>query len=232
MPYLLAIIAYIPLVLVVQRVDLTTYLSETNFLDWLRYSWFVFVIWGGYLLFYIIFRSNMTYCKKLGLYAFFSILYYIVSMSLLEGRLPCLYRTSYAIFLGFLWKYKEESILTFLKKKYVLPIVFSLSVVGFVFTVKTNDLLWNPLFSVLLFICTAYIIPLNKDYPIIKLLSKISYEYYLWQGLTISLVIEYWHFSKMAISLCLCLSINALLSLLAHYFYNRIICQNLEHPRV
>lgn len=47
MPYLLAIIAYIPLVLVVQRVDLTTYLSETNFLDWLRYSWFVFVIWGG-----------------------------------------------------------------------------------------------------------------------------------------------------------------------------------------
>ena len=232
MPYLLAIIAYIPLVLVVQRVDLTTYLSETNFLDWLRYSWFVFVIWGGYLLFYIIFRSNMTYCKKLGLYAFFSILYYIVSMSLLEGRLPFLYRTSYAIFLGFLWKYKEESILTFLKKKYVLPIVFSLSVVGFVFTVKTNDLLWNPLFSVLLFICTAYIIPLNKDYPIIKLLSKISYEYYLWQGLTISLVIEYWHFSKMAISLCLCLSINALLSLLAHYFYNRIICQNLEHPRV
>ena len=47
MPYLLAIIAYIPLVLVVQRVDLTSCRIKKKKIDWLRYSGFVFAIWAG-----------------------------------------------------------------------------------------------------------------------------------------------------------------------------------------
>ena len=174
----------------------------------------------------------MTYCKKLGLYAFFSIIYYIVSMSLLEGRLPCLFRTSYAIFLGMLWKYNEEKIIHILNLKYVMLFATFLSIICLVISVKTENLLLNPLFSVITFICIAYIIPLNKDYKIVKSLSKISYEYYLWQGLSIVVVCDYFHLTKMYIAIPLCLCLNAVFSIIAHYLNNKIICLNLVHPKV
>ena len=46
-PYLVAVIVYVPFILFVQQVNVWEYLSTTNFIDWLRFSWFVWVILGG-----------------------------------------------------------------------------------------------------------------------------------------------------------------------------------------
>lgn len=46
-PYLVAVIVYIPFILFVQQVSVLEYLSTTSFIDWLRFSWFVWVILGG-----------------------------------------------------------------------------------------------------------------------------------------------------------------------------------------
>lgn len=43
-PYLVAVIVYVPFILFVQQVNVLEYLSTTSFIDWLRFSWFVWVI--------------------------------------------------------------------------------------------------------------------------------------------------------------------------------------------
>lgn len=230
-PYLVAVIVYVPFILFVQQVNVLEYLSTTSFIDWLRFSWFVWVILGGYLLFFLIFRTHMTDKRKLSLYAIASLSYYLLCIYVFEDKLPYLYRTSYALLLGLIWKYYEPRIVRFLKTKYMIIPVTIISTVGFVLAVKSDDLLFNPLFAAMTFVCFAYLIPLHKDYAAVKVLSKISYEYYLWQGLSIAVVFDCLHCKSMLLAIPLCLLINAVLSILAHYLYNNS-CQNLVHQKV
>lgn len=229
-PYLVAVIVYVPFILFVQQVNVWEYLSTTNFIDWLRFSWFVWVILGGYLLFFLIFRTHITDKRKISLYAIAS-LSYLLCIYVLKDKLPCLYRTSYALLLGLLWKYYEPRIVSFLNTKYMIIPVTIISTVGFVLAVKSDDMLFNPLFAAMTFVCFAYLIPLHKDYAAVKVLSKISYEYYLWQGLSIAVVFDCLHCKSMLIAIPLCLLINAVLSIIAHYSYNNS-CQNLVHQKV
>ena len=230
-PYLVAVIVYVPFILFVQQVNVWEYLSTTNFIDWLRFSWFVWVILGGYLLFFLIFRTHITDKRKISLYAIASLSYYLLCIYVLKDKLPCLYRTSYALLLGLLWKYYEPRIVSFLNTKYMIIPVTIISTVGFVLAVKSDDMLFNPLFAAMTFVCLAYLIPLHKDYAAVKVLSKISYEYYLWQGLSIAVVFDCLHCKSMLIAIPLCLLINAVLSIIAHYSYNNS-CQNLVHQKV
>lgn len=230
-PYLVAFIVYVPFVMFVQQVNVLEYLSTTSFIDWLRFSWFVWVILGGYLFFFLIFRTHMTDKRKLSLYAIASLSYYLLCIYVFEDKLPCLYRTSYALLLGLIWKYYEPRIVRFLNTKYMIIPVTIISTVGFVLAVKSDDMLFNPLFAAMTFVCFAYLIPLHKDYAALKVLSKISYEYYLWQGLSIAVVFDCLHCKSMLIAIPLCLFINFLLSIIAHYLYNNS-CQNLVHQKV
>lgn len=177
-PYLVAVIVYVPFVMYVQQVNVLEYLSTTSFIDWLRFSWFVWVILGGYLFFFLIFRTHMTDKRKLSLYAIASLSYYLLCIYVFEDKLPWLYRTSYALLLGLIWKYYEPRIVRFLNTKYMIIPVTIISTVGFVLAVKSDDILFNPLFAAMTFVCFAYLIPLHKDYAALKVLSKISYEYY------------------------------------------------------
>lgn len=230
-PYLVAVIVYVPFVMFVQQVNVLEYLSTTSFIDWLRFSWFVWVILGGYLFFFLIFRTHMTDKRKLSLYAIASLSYYLLCIYVFEDKLPCLYRTSYALLLGLIWKYYEPRIVRFLNTKYMIIPVTIISTVGFVLAVKSDDRLFNPLFAAMTFVCFAYLIPLHKDYAAVKVLSKISYEYYLWQGLSIAVVFDCLHCKSMLIAIPLCLFINFFLSIIAHYLYNNS-CQNLVHQKV
>lgn len=187
---------------------------------------------GGYLLFFLIFRTHITDKRKISLYAIASLSYYLLCIYVLEDKLPCLYRTSYALLLGLLWKYYEPRIVRFLNTKYMIIPVTIISTVGFVLAVKSDDMLFNPLFAAMTFVCLAYLIPLHKDYAAVKVLSKISYEYYLWQGLSIAVVFDCLHCKSMLIAIPLCLLINAVLSIIAHYSYNNNSCQNLVHQKV
>ena len=230
-PYLVAVIVYVPFILFVQQVNVLEYLSTTNFIDWLRFSWFVWVILGGYLLFFLIFRTHITDKRKISLYAIASLSYYLLCIYVLKDKLPCLYRTSYALLVGLLWTYYEPRIVRFLNTKYMIIPVTIISTVGFVLAVKSDDMLFNPLFAAMTFVCFAYLIPLHKDYAAVKVLSKISYEYYLWQGLSLAVVFDCLHCKSMLIAIPLCLLINAVLSIIAHYSYNNS-CQNLVHQKV
>lgn len=161
-PYILALLAYVPIALVAAQKDLASYFVETNFIDWLRYGWFVWVLMGGYLFFYLIFRLKVSDKAKVQLFFIVTIAYYLSALYLLDGKLPCVFRTCYAIALGILWKFKEEKIIKFLKKKTMFIFVSIFSLVGFFVTLKANSLLWNPLFSVLVFIFIAYSIKVTK----------------------------------------------------------------------
>lgn len=174
----------------------------------------------------------MTDKRKLSLYAIASLLYYLLCIDVLEDKLPCLYRTSYVLLLGLLWKYYETQIVRFLNTKYMIIPVTIISTVGFILVVKSDDMLFNPLFAAMTFVCFAYLIPLYKDYVTVKVLSNISYEYYLWQGLSIAVVFDSLHCKSMLIAIPLCLLINAVLSIIAHYLNNKIICLNLVHQKV
>ena len=113
----------------------------------------------------------------------------------------------------------------------LIPVTI-ISIVGFILAVKSDNMLFNPLFAAMTFVCFAYLIPLHKDYVTVKVLSKISYEYYLWQGLSIAVVFDCLHCKSMLFAIPLCLLINAVLSIIAHYLNNKIICLNLVHQKV
>ena len=63
-PYLVAVIVYVPFILFVQQVNVWEYLSTTNFIDWLRFSWFVWVILGGVSTFLPYFQNPYYRQKK------------------------------------------------------------------------------------------------------------------------------------------------------------------------
>ena len=142
-PYIVAVIVYVPFVMFVQQVNVLEYLSTTSFIDWLRFSWFVWVILRGYLLFFLFFRTHMTDKRKLSLYAIASISYYLLCIYVLEDKLPCLYRTSYALLLGLLWKYYESQIVRFLNTKYMLIPVTIISIVGFILVNHQYSVRWG-----------------------------------------------------------------------------------------
>ena len=58
-PYLVAVIVYVPFILFVQQVNVLEYLSTTSFIDWLRFSWFVWVILGGGIYFSSLFSERI-----------------------------------------------------------------------------------------------------------------------------------------------------------------------------
>lgn len=63
-PYLVAVIVYVPFILFVQQVNVLEYLSTTSFIDWLRFSWFVWVILGGVFAFLPYFQNANDRQKK------------------------------------------------------------------------------------------------------------------------------------------------------------------------
>ena len=73
-PYMLALLAYIPIALLDTQKSLLAYFMETDFIDWLRYSWFVWVLWGG--IFSLIsfsdgiFPTELKYCYSLSWHLF------------------------------------------------------------------------------------------------------------------------------------------------------------------
>lgn len=230
-PYLLALIVYVSIVLVLNKQSLTDYLCKTNFIDWLRFSWFVWVILGGYFLFYFIFKMKTSIQVKVLLYAIVTGVYYLSCYYLLDGKLPCVYRTSYALWLGMIWKMGERKMIPLLTKPYILLMSLVICFITFILSLKAESLLLNPLFSVMLFICLAYCGFKGGDCKIISVLSKVSYEFYLWQGLSILVVCDVLECNRFKLAIPLCLGLNFIFSYLAHYFNKKVICQILVHPR-
>ena len=187
---------------------------------------------GGYFFFNLIFRWNISDRTKILLFFIVTFVYYMSALKLLEGRLPCVFRTSYAIVLGMVWKYKEETIMEYLGYKaiYLFASVFSL--VGFFVTLQTNNLLLNPLFTVCVFVLLAYSVRVSKISRWIKFLSDISYEIYLWQGIWIVILCEWLRIPKVTLEIPLCLILDIVASSVAHYLFKKILCLNLVRPRV
>lgn len=153
---------------------------------------------GGYLFFYLIFRLKAPDRIKILFFFIVTLIYYMSALNLLDGRLSWVFRTSYAIVLGMLWKYKEEIIMKFLKNKlrYIFLTIFSL--VGFVVTMETNNLLFYPLFAAIVFVLFVHSINISKESRLIKFLSDISYEMYLWQGIWIVILCEWLEIPKIS----------------------------------
>lgn len=168
---------------------------------------------------------------KVLLYAIVTGVYYLSCYYLLDGKLPCVYRTSYALWLGMIWKMGEQKIISLLSKPNILQLSLVICFIAFVLSLKVQSLLWNPLFSVMFFISLAYCNYKKIEGKIINYLSAISYEFYLWQGLSILVVCDVFGCNRFKLAIPLCLGLNFMFSYLAHYFNKKVICQILVHPR-
>ena len=221
-PYLLALLVFLPFELYLQKSTLPRYFSDVPFIHWLKYSWFVFVLWGGYFFFYLIFRLKILTFNKVVLYAVPTVAYYVIMLVVLDGHSSVLFRTSYAIYLGMLWKYNESRLLSVLQRRFVLPVALTLSAVCFFITLQQESLLWNPLFTVTTFVCLAYALPITRENRVIKFLSRISYEMYLWQGLCMILVLDYMGIERLTRAIPLVICLDVLVSIAARKVFRQL----------
>ena len=174
-------------------------------------------------MFYFIFKMKTSIQVKVLLYAIVIGVYYLSCYYLLDGKLPCVYRTSYALWLGMIWKMGEQKMIPLLTKPYILLMSLVICFIAFILSLKAESLLLNPLFSVMLFICLAYCGFKGGDSKIISVLSKVSYEFYLWQGLSILVVCDVFECHNIILAIPLCLFLNFIMSCVAQHL-NQEFC--------
>lgn len=181
---------------------------------------------GGYFFFYLIFRLKISTFNKIVLFAVPSAAYYVVMLLVLDGHSGVLFRTSYAIYLGMLWKYNESRLMAVLQRRFVLPVALLVSAVCFFITLLQVSLWWNPLFTVTTFVCLAYALPITRENRVFKFLSRISYEMYLWQGLCMMLVLDYMGIDRLTRTIPLVICLDVLVSIVARKVFRQLELPN------
>lgn len=151
----------------------------------LRYTWFVWVLLAAYSLFYCIFRTNLANSRKIWLFSIITIGYFLIGLWM--GIPRFLYASSIAFPLGLIWRYCEKSIISLLSEYKTLPVLILLGcllLLAIGLRYSTLRLL-VPVLTAFLFAFVVYRIPTFNNSKTITLLSSISYELFLCQGLAI-----------------------------------------------
>ncbi len=183
-PYFVTLFFCVISVMLVKHYSVWEYFTKMDFEQYVPNTWFVWVLAGGYVAFRIIFGCNISIKTKLMLFALVSFSYYAISR--LYGAPAYWYMSSFGLFLGMVWRYKEETIMEFIDKH-----VFLFPILSVIISLIPK-LLFNrggtvfPVSACLLFIWFAYIY--KEKWAANKLthfLSNISYELYLCHGLIV-----------------------------------------------
>lgn len=187
-PYIIAILIYAASYSLLNKNNFMEYLSNTSFVSWLPYSWFVFAILGGYLAFWIIFRMKLTKNKKMVLFLCVIICYQLIGYIINMPRVY--YASSLAMPLGMIWCAIEHRVIKHkIIMRYFTPILIILSFFClYILNVKVGIKIFNPVFTCLVFILFMSYIKYKHVDRLVRFMKEISYEMYLVQGVPITYV--------------------------------------------
>ena len=186
-PYSIALLAFSTSYELLNGESYFEYILHTPFVSWLPYSWFVFVILGGYYAFWIVFRVSIDVRKKIVLFALILLAYQIV------GHITNIPRVYYASVismpLGMVYCLYETQIISLQQKsKHIIPILVVLVSVLclYILNAKLNYKDLNPLFTCPIFAIIMSSIIIKKPNGLVVFLQSISYEMYLFQGIILT----------------------------------------------
>lgn len=184
-PYLLCLLIY-TLFSILLKNDTLRMVFSTDVGHWLPYSWFVIVITGGYLAFYVTFNNNLDVKKKIVLFSIVVIVYTIIGMCTSLAR--TWYASAYAMLVGIIWKYNENVVIDFVVKHKLVICIFS--PLAMVLLSMGGVKIFNTLFASSLYILLIYALKESKysTNKVVRFLSSISYEMYLIQAVAIQYI--------------------------------------------
>lgn len=196
------------------------YFKNKNFGDWLPNTWFVWVIFCAYLLFYLIFKQKFKTLGKLSIFCMFSIVYYIICAN---ERIPeYWYRSSYAIALGMAWRYYEKEIISLLNTKILSCLIPTIAFISFVACFPLELKVFKPLFACIIFIWSVYNIPNKLDSKLISFLALISYEVYLLQQIPMDFVCNYLNITSTIIAVPFIFALDVIMAYIIYILYSKI----------
>jgi peptidoglycan/LPS O-acetylase OafA/YrhL len=153
----------------------------------LPFAWYVIVILGWYVVYYIVAKMHLSYKKMLVILMSIVVLYYIIGI--VSGIGSFFYNSSICLIIGSAFGFYEEAISRILNKTYFL-VIFSVMFAASVVVLQRYGAVNNHIYSAIiicsstLFILTLY--TLGKYFSfcstVLYGIGKISYEIYLLQG--------------------------------------------------
>lgn len=188
-------------------------MKNTNFTDWLPYSWFIIELIVLYIVYWSIFRIKRISIKgKIAISVSIICVCYFLMVYL--GVPIYLWRSTPAFVLGLIYKFNEDQVLRQGKRMMYLVVIVSLILLAVANLQNFKELNF-------LFVCIIVFGALSlfqvKNNKLVLFFSKISFEMYLVQSIAISTVA----LLSLRISLLYCLLVIALdivLAILLNYF--------------
>ena len=195
-PFVVALCTFLLFETFVMKQNLMDYLSLRTFDNWLPYSWFIFVILGGYALYWLIFKilpppnENSRLDEKLRYSVVFlacSIAYIILLVCLDVPRYW--YGGTLGMAIGMFWSLYEKPIMKILESNVIsILLVIVAAALWVVFSKYIQFKEFHPLFTCTILIVVIHKFPYNKVNGVVKFLSKISFELYLFQSLAMAII--------------------------------------------
>lgn len=170
---------------------------------------------GGYLLFYLTFKYLPT---RIALCAFISIsIGYIVVLNLLDVS-RYWYGGTLGIAIGIMWRWYEGEIRRLLRSNTISIILFCSAVaLWVVFSKYIQFKEFHPLFTSTMLIVLIHRAPFPKNGSLVRFLSRISFELYLFQALAMRIVFDYLGFSPSWYAMALLLLTDIVISAIFLY---------------
>ncbi len=214
-PYTIALVVYLLWIKFIQHGNLYDYLVFQNFDHWLPYSWFIFVISGGYILFFLAFK-NLPAHRAVFVFLGVSIAYIMILSFLDVPRYW--YGGSLGIAIGIMWRKYEITIRHLLQSNIFSITLFGLAVIlWIIFSKYIQFKELHPLFTSTMLMVVVHRVRFPKVGKGIRLLSSISFELYLFQALAMRVVFDVLSLTPSWHAMILLLLVDVLVSAIFHF---------------
>lgn len=223
-PFLIAFCTYLLFESIAMKHPPMDYLSSKAFDNWLPYSWFIFVILGGYALYWVIFRftppeqiSPLDERLRNSVAFLVCNIAYIVLLAYLEAP-RYWYGGTLGMAIGMFWSLYEKPIMKILVSN-VISILLLVTAVALwvVFSKYIQFKELHPLFTCTILIVVMHKFPCRKSNGIVDFLSKISFELYLFQSLAMALIWDVADIKIGLLSMIYVMVADIIISALFHY---------------
>lgn len=214
-PYLIALVVYLGWCMFVQHTNMYDYFALQSFDKWLPYSWFIFVIMGGYCLFYLAFKYLPV---SAAVFTFISVsIAYIVILGIL-GVPRYWYGGSLGIAIGILWRRYEDVIKHIMSSNVISIILFVAALTLWIlFSKYINFKEFHPVFTSTMLMVVIHHVRFPKIRGCVRFLSDISFELYLFQAIAMRIVFDYLGFAPSWSAMMLLLLMDIVISAIFHF---------------
>lgn len=224
-PFVVAFCTFLLFETFIMKQNLMDYISSKTFDNWLPYSWFIFVILGGYALYWLTFKilpppnKNSRLDENLRNTVVFlacSIAYIILLACLDVPRYW--YGGTLGMAIGMFWSLYEKPIMKILESNVIsILLLMVATALWMVFSKYIQFKEFHPFFTCTMLIVVMHKLPFRKSNAIVDFFAKISFELYLFQSLAMAII---WDVAGIEIGLLsmICVMVaDIIISALFHY---------------